>query len=48
MHVPMPISIVIQIMEMTHGSGWSSLRMCSPPSVLNWSPLTMSALPEVR
>jgi hypothetical protein len=45
---PIPSRIVTQIIAMSHGFGWPSSRMCSPPSVLNWSLVMTSALPDVR
>jgi hypothetical protein len=46
--VPLPSRMVTQIIAISHGSGWPSSRIGSPPSVLNWSPVTTSALPDVR
>jgi hypothetical protein len=47
-HVPIPSRMVTQIIAISHDSGWPIFRICSPPSVLNWSPVTTSALLDVR
>jgi hypothetical protein len=46
--VLIPMRTVAHIITMTYGSMWPISRICSPPSVLNWSPVATLASLDVR